>query len=98
LLIRHSKYKKYTLQTAFSAILPTGFGIDNPLILCNMIFRYSSKNSTFYLQVSEDVVIDELGKKTNGYTGSDLREFCRYAALNCLRRQVIDMDCATVDG
>ena len=49
-------------------------------------------------QVAEDVVIEELGKKTTGYAGSDLKEFCRYAALNCLRRQVVDMDCTSLDG
>lgn len=48
--------------------------------------------------VSDDVNIEDLATKTKGYAGSDLKEFCRYAALHCLRRQVIDMDCATLDS
>jgi len=48
--------------------------------------------------LSEDVDFDKLASQTKGYAGSDLKEFCRYAALHCLRRQVIDIDCATMDG
>ena len=64
------------------------------------IILYFQVSKFFQLdfQVSEEVDVDDIATKTKGYAGSDLKEFCRYAALNCLRRQVIDMDCATLDG
>jgi len=42
--------------------------------------------------LSEDVDISEIACLTNGYSGSDLKELCRLAALQCLREQLNDND------
>lgn len=48
--------------------------------------------------ISEEVDLEKIAEKTAGYAGSDLKEFCRYAALNCLRRRVVDLECTSLNG
>lgn len=42
--------------------------------------------------LSEDVDVKTLASLTNGYSGSDLKELCREAALQCLRSQMPEDD------
>lgn len=40
------------------------------------------------MQVATDVNIDEVAKKTEGYSGDDLTNVCRDASLNGMRRKI----------
>jgi katanin p60 ATPase-containing subunit A1 len=43
------------------------------------------------LKLSDDIRIDELVKKTQGYSGADLNLICREAALLPMRKKLKDM-------
>ena len=47
--------------------------------------------------IAPDLNLAELSSLTEGYTGSDIQELCRLAAMQCVRRQVKDVS-TEVDG
>jgi katanin p60 ATPase-containing subunit A1 len=51
-------------------------------------FRISGCLLLLYQQVSSDVNIDEVAKRTEGYSGDDLTNVCRDAAMNGMRRKI----------
>jgi len=48
------------------------------------IFKVHTKN----MPLSEDVSLEELAKKTEGYSGADIEALCREAAMNALRKDI----------
>ncbi|XP_057297834.1 outer mitochondrial transmembrane helix translocase-like isoform X2 [Hydractinia symbiolongicarpus] len=42
--------------------------------------------------MADDVDLTQVANHTEGYSGCDLKELCRLAALQCLRRQVVEND------
>jgi SpoVK/Ycf46/Vps4 family AAA+-type ATPase len=44
--------------------------------------------SSLYEQIAADVDIDEVARKTEGYTGDDLTNVCRDASMNGMRRKI----------
>ncbi len=53
------------------------------------IFKIHTKN----MPLAEDVNLEELAERTDGYSGADIESLCREAAMNALRR---DMDAKKV--
>jgi transitional endoplasmic reticulum ATPase len=45
------------------------------------------------MPLSRDVVLDELARKAQGYSGADIEAICREAAMNALRE---DIECTEV--
>ena len=50
----------------------------------------SVHEKSYYFQIADDVSLENLATMASGYSGSDLKELCRLAALQCLRRQISD--------
>jgi len=51
------------------------------------------KIHTTGMPLSRDVVLDELARKAQGYSGADIEGICREAAMNALRE---DIECTEV--
>lgn len=47
--------------------------------------------SLVYLQTDEDLDLQEVARSTDGFSGSDLRELCRGAAI-CRVRQYVEAE------
>lgn len=52
----------------------------------------SERTHTLVLQVDPSLDLLEIAKETDGFSGSDLREMCRDAALLCVRDFVHTQD------
>lgn len=56
------------------------------MLYLNDIFSFSF--SFKYNQVAPDVDIDDVARRTEGYSGDDLTNVCRDASLNGMRRKI----------
>jgi len=69
--------------------LPCRFHVGLPDVMGRLcIFQKVLAKET----IAPDVNLAELSSLTEGYTGSDIKELCRLAAMQCIRRQVKNSD------
>ncbi|PIO38108.1 hypothetical protein AB205_0191970 [Aquarana catesbeiana] len=73
------------LDTAIMRRMPTRFHINQPALrqreaILNLILRHEN--------VDLDVDLTQVARGTDGFSGSDLKEMCRDAALLCVRECV----------
>jgi len=74
--------------------LPCRFHIALPDLMGRLcIFQKVMAKET----IAPDVNLAELSSLTEGYTGSDIKELCRLAAMQCVRRQVTSSEVDDID-